>query len=317
MSDTPIEVVQILDVTKHPNAERLAIVKVLGTQFIAGLNDFRVGDACVYFPPDMCIDPSTVPPIVLKYLKKGNRVGAVRLRGEPSFGFGLHTDAPIGTDLTKAFGGIKWNPPEYKGEGFLDPPGVFIYTSIQHCYKFPGIFNGQNIVVTEKIHGTNCRLGVCKGEFFAGSHRRIRNMDSIYGGVFPIAETYLEECKRLGHNVTVYGELYGAGVQFMDYGVARGFRAFDIMVNGCYLNFEDFRATCLKYNIPMVPILYCGAYYDSLITELVDGPAFQPSTCQFKGREGVVIKTIEEKRHPRLGRMILKAVSADYYASRK
>jgi RNA ligase (TIGR02306 family) len=100
MSDTPIEVLRIKSVEPHPNADRLEIVKVLGTQFISQKGDFQEGDLCVYFPPDMLIPEHVAERLgVANYLKHSVypgeyaktrcRIGAIRLRGVASFGFGV------------------------------------------------------------------------------------------------------------------------------------------------------------------------------------------------------------------------------------
>ena len=312
MSEAIVEVVEVVSVEKHPNADRLEIVGVLGTQFISSLGDFEVGSKCIYFSPDTVINPSSVPESIVPYLKKGNRVGAIRLRGEPSFGFGIRTKTKVGTDLTNAFDAIHWQPPEYHGEGRLDSPGIFQYTHIQHYYKHTGCFRGKEIVISEKIHGQNCRVGVCKGEYFVGSHRRLRNEESVFGFGMPIVRKCLEDNNAMGFNLTLFGEIYGKGIQFLDYSTSRGFKVFDGMLNGVYMNWDDLVAMCKRYEIPMVPVLFRGVFTDSLIEEYTDGPSFSPSTTH-NIREGIVIKPVIEARGARLGRLIVKSVSADYY----
>lgn len=306
-----VEVVKVDDVIKHPDADRLEIVSVAGTQFVSGLDDFAINDHCVYFPPDTVVNPDTISPMIKKYLKTGNRVGAIRLRGIPSFGFGIKTDDPVGTDRTEYYGASHWQPPESFGGGTMDTPGIFQYTSIQHYYKHQGVFDDKDVVITEKIHGMNCRVGICKGKIFAGSHRRLRTTGSVFGTPLVTIAAYLLDNED--HNITIFGELFGHGIQFMDYNQYNGFRVFDIMLDGAYMNWAGVKAICSVYELPIVPTLYEGPYYDGLIEEYTDGPAFQLSTGKFKGREGIVIKTVSEERCHSLGRLILKSVSADYY----
>ncbi len=308
-----VVVVAVESVERHPNADRLDIVGVLGTQFIGGRDEFEVGDNCIYFPPDTVVDPTRIPECIVPYLKKGNRVGAIRLRSAPSFGFGIKTQTKVGTDLTNAFGAMHWQPPACNGEGRSDTPGIFQYTHIEHYYKHTGVFRGRDVVVTEKIHGMNCRIGTCKGEIFCGSHRRLRNFDSIFGTGLPLVKACLETEGNDGNNLTLYGEVFGKGIQFMDYGVSCGFRVYDAMLNGAYMDWKEFVALCKWYNLPMVPVLYEGPFYRHIIDEFTNGPAFSEHTCEFKGREGIVIKTMKEERGAKLGRMILKSVSVDYY----
>ena len=308
-----VTVVEVTSVEVHPNADRLEIVGVMGTHFISSKGDFGVGDGCIYFEPDTVVDVTRIPESIVPYLKKGGRVGAIRLRGEASFGFGIKTKTAVGTDLTSAFGAMHWQPPEYHGEGRLDSPGVFQYTNIQHYYKHKGIFRGLDVVITEKIHGMNCRVGVCKGEIFCGSHRRLRSTDSVFGAGLHTVQDCLAKALEKEHNLTFYGEVFGKGIQFMDYGVARGFRVFDAMLNGAYMDWPKLVALCKLYDIPMVPVLYEGPFFNDLIDQYTDGQAFGENTCEFKGREGIVIKAQTEGRGGRIGRLIAKSVSVEYY----
>jgi len=187
MSDTPFEVVKVTAVEAHPRADRLEVVKVLGTQFISGIGDFVPGDLCIYFPPDMLIPETTGKYLgVASYLKHSVypgdldktrcRIGAIRLRGVPSFGFGimplrqlLLDNLTEGEDLTSFFKGEKYQPPDSLGGGdSLRQPGAFHkYTSIQHYYRYSNeIPVGTLVRITEKIHGTNSRLGLVKDDGF-------------------------------------------------------------------------------------------------------------------------------------------------------
>jgi RNA ligase (TIGR02306 family) len=124
------------------------------------------------------------------------------------------------------------------------------------------------------------------------------------------------------HNVVVFGELYGAGVQDMTYGMANGqyaFRAFDITVDGRYLDFDAKLAAFAKHGVESVPILYRGPYSAAVIEQHISGPTTlcEPDRAgKFKGREGVVILAVKE-RTVSLGerffeRAALKAVSFEY-----
>lgn len=121
-------------------------------------------------------------------------------------------------------------------------------------------------------------------------------------------------------SVVVYGEIFGSKVQAMDYGVngAMGYRVFDIAIGGEFLSWENVKLFCNYYEIPMVPLLYEGPFKSELLDELMNGPTTvgweKDIKCSFKGREGVVITPLEEQYAEELqGRLILKAVSPDYY----
>ena len=123
------------------------------------------------------------------------------------------------------------------------------------------------------------------------------------------------------HSVIVFGEIYGRGTQDMEYGMTtvKGFRAFDICVNGKYLDFDAQLGYFAKHGIEVAPILYRGPFTVQKLQKLTSGPTTMCSAEEagaFKGREGVVMKPIKEKHYCMIlnGRKIVKSVSADYLA---
>jgi hypothetical protein len=123
------------------------------------------------------------------------------------------------------------------------------------------------------------------------------------------------------NSVVVYGEIFGNRVQpKMAYGVVGtlGFRVFDISVGGLYLDWTDVQKACDYHNIPTVPLLYTGPFQPELIDQFMNGPttvcAQTKVAGSFKGREGIVITPLEEQQMTdHSGRLIIKAVSPDYY----
>jgi RNA ligase (TIGR02306 family) len=353
MSETPVEIVTVEAIKSHPNADRLEIVTVLGTQFIAPRTHFIPGQLCVYFPPDVLIPEPVAETLGVKnYLKHAIypgdtsktqcRIGAIRLRGQPSFGFGLpfssrwagHGDSTpypvdammlgwsldIGTDVSEAFA----------SNAMPEVPAFHKYTNIQHYYRYANsLKEGTPVRITEKIHGTNFRAGTVLHEDcfqpMCGSHNvRVgresgRGNSSLYW--MPLTDNMV---KMLGfismdrHSVIVFGEIYGPQVQSMDYGLtAPTFRVFDISVDSQYMDWGDVKAMCDLYDINTVPVLYEGPFDKQLVDRFISGPtrlaAADNIKCDFKGREGIVITPQEETYCPALGgRLILKAVSPDY-----
>jgi RNA ligase (TIGR02306 family) len=362
MSDTPFEVVEIKSVHTHPHADRLEIAKVLGTQFVTGKGDFQPGDLCVYFPPDMLIPTLEAEALgIANYLKyaiyPGDtekfkcRIAAIRLRGVASFGFGISVNdlfpiigpVAVGDDVTADFGGVKYQPPEkfIHGDSLRQPGGFHTYTSIQHYYRYDtAIVEGTPVRITEKIHGTNSRVGLVMDdgfEYMCGTHhRRVKHENSkgrlsLYWG--PMTENMREMLAFISHNaaqsitddnVIVFGEIYGNKIQPMDYGCqqGKGYRVFDISINGDYLDWEDVETYCTMFGIETVPVLYEGPFSPELIDKFISGPTTLADAGQikssFKGREGIVITPlVEEYSHQLGGRLILKAVSSDYYEAMK
>jgi len=217
MSSLIVEVCKVDKVQKHPRADRLAIATVKGWKTCIRIDpdtkepEFKEGDLCIFIPPDAILPPelandpddSETPGRlgVIKYLgalpknvdgvrPAGGRVKATRLRSEPSYGLIVHIDPSkgddlnwnVGADVTEYFGITKWEPPVESHEGDAAPehPRFHSYTDIEHYGNHHEVLvEGEQVVLTEKIHGKNSRVGLVidsddKGNavsrWMAGSH---------------------------------------------------------------------------------------------------------------------------------------------------
>ena len=192
MSEINVSIERVIGISPHPNADRLEIVTILGTQTLAPIGQFKAGDLAVFFPPDMILpEPVAIGLGVKAYLKHGNRIAATRLRGTPSYGFIQVVPEPLvgkaeGTDVSDYYGAVKYEPPITRAQlrqgqaktshKLLNFPE---YTSIQHHWKNHSVIEeGLPVRITEKIHGTNSRIGLIKidGEwqFVGGSHHCVK-----------------------------------------------------------------------------------------------------------------------------------------------
>lgn len=373
MSSLIVEVCAIEEITPHPNADRLEKIRVKGWWCVAPIGAYKVGDKCVYVPPDAIISEELAEKwgiakycIMLAKLPngerpKGKRIRASRFRGERSFGTIQPLDDPtweIGHSVCEYYGITKYEPPIKSNEGDSAPeyPAFHRYTNIENLANFPSILEeNEEVIVTEKIHGSNCRIGLVFSpdqdgnstwEFMAGSHNSRRYEyskehvgDSRYRSRYwfplsegsdklecPLAEllTDILANEKAESAVVVFGEIFGAGVQDMQYGQpGLSFRIFDISVDGKYLCHDDMLKYCNKFEIKTVPILYRGSFSLEKMNELVDGPT---TVCKvndirepFKGREGIVIRPNKERYNHDLGgsgRVILKYISVDYHERR-
>lgn len=349
MSKTLVTVERVNEVEHHPNADRLDIVQVLGYKVICGRDQFKVGDAAIYFPPDILIPPTVAEELgVAKYLKHAVypgdlektqcRVGACRLRSIPSHGFiigPVQHEGAFGVDLSMRYSAVKYEPPKRTNAGDAEPeiPAFHSYTDIENVQRYPdAIPVGTECRYTEKIHGTNCRLGLVRNEvgdfiFVAGSHKVRRaefTKDGETRSVYwePLANEALmllltDLCDEQ-HDVVVFGEIFGPGIQDLDYAQPiHAFRVFDITIDGVYQDWLVLSRVCGDHGIPTVPVLHIGPYDPAKVEELTYGDTTlaRPTLIRskFKGREGVVVTPLREQFSDALGgRMIVKSVSADY-----
>ena len=190
MSELIVEVCEVLNVEPHPNADRMSVATIKGWKTCirkdpeTGISEFKVGDKCIYFPPDAVLpaklanaptDPIPGRLNVRNYCKElpknedgtrpdGCRVAAARLRGFPSYGFitainpefGDDPNWTVGTNIADHLGVTKWEPPVENTTGDMASPNplFYKYTSIENYGNFPDLIPIDTIVVfTEKLHG--------------------------------------------------------------------------------------------------------------------------------------------------------------------
>jgi hypothetical protein len=128
---------------------------------------YRDGQVCVYFPADTLLPAEWADKFGVRQLLKGkdrDRVGKIKLRGEPSFG--LVVDLPDGVDwkvgdnVCDYFGAKKYEPPIRVGCGDAAPydpdidPFFDKFTDVQNGRVNLDVFaDGEEVIFTEKIHG--------------------------------------------------------------------------------------------------------------------------------------------------------------------
>jgi len=377
VSELIVEVCEVLDVKPHPNADRLELIQVKGWEVVVQKDLLKPGDPVVYFPPDSVLTEELADRLgIRKYLVPvkrdgsvtGYRVRAARLRGVASYGT-IDSQVPegvdVGTDVAALYGVTKWEPPPQSMGGLPGLKGkqyranvsaaFHKYKSIEHLRNNRTAFqDGEIVVLTEKLHGTNSRVGLirvnrepatgilgffqrswrrvfgdpaAKFEWMAGSHNVIREVYNADGSLADYSLPYkydgvkslLSELSSGRHDVILFGEIYGSGVQDMTYGLKDGekdFAAFDISVDGRYLDADEKFNLFARHGIPFVPLIYRGPFSWDLVKHYTDGPTTMCEASDagpFKGREGVVVTAlIEPTDYP--GRKIYKSVSADYLA---
>ena len=180
MSTFCVPVVRVGAVSRHPNADALSLTEVRGCPVVLRTGSFVEGDLAVYVPVDAVVD-TTVPELAFLAAdgKTSVRIRAKRLRG--TFSMGLLIAAPVGAaegdDLAERLRIAKWEEPEpvsMAGEQ-AKAPSLLVPTYELEAWRHYGstLFDaGEEVVVTEKLHGTNGRFVVdAAGVLHVGSHR--------------------------------------------------------------------------------------------------------------------------------------------------
>lgn len=289
-SEFSCEVVKVIQVVKHPNADRLEVAHfafVDGTapnyQCVVGKGDFISGNTAIYISDDSTV-PLTGPFEFLKTrldCKPGAtsyRIRAAKLRGVISTGMLIPntSGAPVGTEMSLELQVSKYESPAERKERehalYGGPkPGRFqrliawfvkkVYKpisvpdySVVSLRKAPNYFSGgEEVVYTEKIHGSNIRFGKIGSRVYIGSHHceKTDSRASVLRWLFPRGgknHWYKEDVwtqwfnrtfstparlAELPSNIIFYGELFGPGIQpEYDYGYTetqvRVFNAWDV-----------------------------------------------------------------------------------------
>jgi RNA ligase (TIGR02306 family) len=323
-----VEVCRIDRVLPHPSADRLELAHIKGWQCVVPRGKYTAGSIVTYVPIDSVLPAALSDRLaVTKYLSAG-RVRCARLRGEPSFGLIMDLEDPSwaeGTDVRAHYGITKYVPPlrPSAGDAEVAHPLFVSYTDVENLRNFPGVLaDGEDVVVTEKLHGTNCRVGVIDGEPMAGSMevRRKRPADDIalaastywFPTTVPGVRALLDALAKSHRQVILFGEVFGSKVQSLHYGcVGRlGFAAFDLLVDGRYLDAAEFEAACANHGVPTVPVVYRGPYALDAIKAVSGGATTLGGGAHI--REGVVVRPARERTDPKVGRVILKYLSDEY-----
>jgi len=215
------------------------------------------------------------------------------------------------------------------------------YTDIENIKNFNTIFKEDDeVVITEKIHGTNFRAGYLKRptkyfwqrwilkffgeyEFVYGSHNVQKTPlsgkgfygEDVYG---KIAERY-KLAEIIPEDYILYGEIYGKKIQELDYGMMDiDVVFFELKYQDKYVDYKTFTHFCSERRLPVVPLLFTGKMTPDSLKYFTNGEsilAFRKNIKQM--REGCVIKMLKEEFHKRIGRKILKSINAEYLASKK
>ncbi|HEX8912554.1 MAG TPA: RNA ligase (ATP) [Humisphaera sp.] len=331
MSTLIVEVSRIDRVLPHPNADALELAQIKGWQCVVPKGKYADGARVVYIPVDSLLPQDLSDRLgITKYLSHG-RVRCARLRGEPSFGVIMDVEDPAwpdGTDVRDRYGITKYVPPVRISAGDAAPPHPLFpsYTDVENLRNFPSILEpGEPVVATEKVHGTNCRVGMVEGEWMAGSMevRRQRPADEALPGstywfptTVPGVRALVEDAARTAKQVVLFGEVFGSGIQSLSYGaVGRyGFVAFDLLVDGKYEGAADFAGRCKAFGVPTAPVVYEGPFSLAAIKAVSGGRTTFAGADHI--REGVVVRPLAERTDPKVGRVILKYLGDEYLLSK-
>lgn len=340
--------VERLTISEHPNADALELAQVGDYNVIVPKNVYQTGDLAVYIPEFAIVPDWMITELGLEGKLAGsnkNRVKTIKLRGVLSEGLVYPTKGGVlsnldtgesklvveGDDVTEFLGIVKWEPPipvHMSGQVF-NALGKTVKYDIESYKKYNRVLEeGEDVVITEKIHGTQACLGyhpevgpVVASKGLSAQGVALKVNEENKGNVYVRhSEDVLQRGTRyFGTDVPFYifGEIFGKGVQDLHYGTQQTeFRVFDIYVGepqkGRFLDFNYLKSAVQDMGLQMVPVLYRGPFSREKLYDLTDGQESVSGT-NANIREGVVVKPTTERYSDKVGgRVILKNISEHY-----
>jgi len=228
---------------------------------------------------------------------------------------------------------------------YQDNPNFHVYYKFPNLKNVPDMFTKEDTVeITRKIHGTNARYGIVKKtklsffdkvkkflrftdkwidyEFVVGSHNVEKGSDS--NGFYDTNVWYeidrkynikqklwdyvkLAKAEHIGDGITLYGEIYGAGIQKgYEYGLNEiKFVGFDIKENGEYLStYNAWKVFEKQLELPYVEVLHFGDWSQEVQDSFVFNNFIEGTKVP---HEGIVIKYYTGERQK-----IAKVINPDY-----
>jgi RNA ligase (TIGR02306 family) len=374
-----VEIVPVV-LEKHPNADKLSVVRVYNFTVVVNTADWTGVEKAAYVQPDSVM-PDTPEYRFLKNTSslrkereelwnklqpdhesdlarddynqkiaaleakidantKHLRITVKKLRGIISMGMLLPAPegSQIGDDVAEQLGITHYEPPsmdeldgrrQHAGDD-VGPAPPMIYApkyDVESIYKFADCFDaGEPVYVSEKLDGQNGRFVATENgnETIIEPGRR-STLVSLYAGSrtewkkkeggsnwWRVMEDnpWIDRWCYDNQDSVLYGEVFG-WVQALKYGAKPGqlfFRAFDVMEGMEYWDAEKFLAEI--YKDCRVPDFGIMPFDFEKLQALADGPSLIKGADHM--REGIVIKPIKERKHWKLGRVMLKMVSNAY-----
>lgn len=347
MSGFAVEIRCVKEVEKHPNADRLDVVKLENLEYtlVGQRSAYIPGDHVVYFPIDSQM-PERLQEHIGIDLGSKNRVKTKKLRGIYSQGLIIPLETALsylgGADLSDLFGVVKYEPPATLNTsgGLMPLIDVLSKYDIENAEQYPRIIKKilweQPVLITEKLEGSNWAATINPDSEIVVSQRNysinseFANEHLWYKTFYNLGlDTKLKNMQSevFPHqHVTLRGEIVGPGIQSNYYMLKDNhIYVFDILTDSGYVNADKFIELCERFDIDMVPIVNTGkesaCAFDKLFEYMFDDMemadiAHGPSKLNSdRKREGLVIRPVEEMWDAEIGRVIIKQKDR-YYLDR-
>lgn len=280
----------IKKVEKHPGADALDLVQVLGWQVVTKRDEFREGDLGVYIVIDSVLPEKPqfeflrnkhfrIKPIKLRKKESAGILFPLSILGE--FGYDMRGPVMEGLDVTDILGVKHYEKPipaELAGQAKGSIPSFVIVTDELNLRTYPDALPelyGRPYYISRKDDGSSGTYFIYNGEFGVCS-RHIHLTESETNGFWRMAKKYdVENALRKAYpnmDIAIQGEVVGPGIQKNKLGLKEMelhlFNLFDIK-SRYYLPLEKLDAFSKEYNIPMISIIGMGNAFGYSLEELI------------------------------------------------
>ena len=368
MASHEVKILKVIGKEAIENADNIERLKVLGYHTIVKKSDnYKIGDLVAYIPEE-----SLIPQWILEEQglwdsnrgkgrlagKNGNRLKIVKLRGaisqglvlpvnnneleifNPESGMFYSLKVELGQNVKDELSIKKYEPPipaNLKGE-VTYIGGRLSKFDLENIKNFPDLIpEGTEVVFTEKLHGTQCNMGILPGiennelfgeksEYYVtskglGGDRKVVfknnkvNETNLYVKMIQSNISKLDMIRNHYGNsdINITGEVYGkhfdgSGIQNLTYGAETPkFKIFSVRVDSKVLTYEEKKEFAAKFGFELVPLLYKGPFSMKILDEYTKGKSVIPNSDNI--REGVVIETTKPLDNIII---LLKSISEDY-----
>jgi RNA ligase (TIGR02306 family) len=312
---------KILEVTPHPNADRLDLAKILGYQCVTQKGLYEAGQIVIYIRPDSLLPEE---PWTVEYRKYSpSRIKAVKLRGEWSEGiivmlhqlkdalppevYENHKMNLEGADVSEELKVTHWEPPlpqDQSAKGLL-PLGIPKTDEERWENMVARLPLGDVVDVTQKIDGQSWSayydidtkvFGICGRSL---EYKLIEGFTNNYTAQierYDIKNKLIAYCEKYQVSLCIRGESYGGNIQSFAHNPHAGSVPHSLAIFGVWLINERRRAgrgdqhyfipACDEMDLPIVPVLEGGVI---LTMELIEKYSTGITKLNGKPFEGVVI----------------------------
>lgn len=342
-----------------PGKDRIVLATVEGYQSIVAAGEYKVGDRVCYISEQTLVPLALQKELGLEGRLAGankDRVKAIKMGGVLSQGIICHPTqwefwvrqqdgGQLVPPLDEVLGVSRYQPsiPVHLSGKVARPKGnapIVPMYDVENIKKqrhwtadsgnisdvtvdgwWVDPFVGEDVVVTEKLHGTNIGIHMNHGDdtvyvyskgIGQNGHVLVEDENNTYWRAVranPKLVEHMASLTKIFDAVTVFGEVVGRGIQDMNYGIQDiELFVFDIRI---WDSGKAFHLTGLEVGNDAwktVPVLYRGPYDHGLCVQL----AQEPSAIGGGLREGVVVTLDTPDEHVSGGRQIAKFINPAY-----